>query len=206
MAHPLYHAKSSVKTFGGRVEDYIDLHNFFDSSKAVEPSFRHRALHHHTTGLNFYLELNGSVLTNADGCTVKTKTLIEQHLLEDFGIVPEITDWWKEDLPKHLQLISKSREDETRLVEQLFRIPLNESEKVIEVLNRYPQMFLQHSWGIFLLEKLLGIGSKLPTRYTTERILLLRYNNVIHRAQDYLSYVRKESWMYQKALKLSENL
>ena len=34
MAHPLLHAKSSVKKFGGEVEDYIDIHNWFDETKS----------------------------------------------------------------------------------------------------------------------------------------------------------------------------
>jgi len=33
MSHPLLHAKSSVKKFGGKVEDYIDIHNWFDATK-----------------------------------------------------------------------------------------------------------------------------------------------------------------------------
>jgi integrase len=34
MSHPLLHSKSSVKKFGGKVEDYIHLHNWMDETKA----------------------------------------------------------------------------------------------------------------------------------------------------------------------------
>ena len=34
MAHPLLHAKSSVKKFGGKEEDYIAIHNWFDETKS----------------------------------------------------------------------------------------------------------------------------------------------------------------------------
>ncbi len=34
MAHPLQHSKSSVKKWGGKVEDYIEIHNWFDETKS----------------------------------------------------------------------------------------------------------------------------------------------------------------------------
>ena len=34
---PFHHAKISVKKYGGRVDDYIEFHTFFDSSKENLP-------------------------------------------------------------------------------------------------------------------------------------------------------------------------
>ena len=34
MAHPLQHAKSSVRKWGGVVEDYLEIHEWFDETKA----------------------------------------------------------------------------------------------------------------------------------------------------------------------------
>ena len=51
MAHPLKHAQSSARKFGGRAEDYLPIHNWFDESKAFLADFRHRALRHHTEGI-----------------------------------------------------------------------------------------------------------------------------------------------------------
>ena len=42
MAHPLKHAQSSARKFGGRAEDYLPIHNWFDESKAFLGDFRHR--------------------------------------------------------------------------------------------------------------------------------------------------------------------
>ena len=47
MAHPLKHAQSSAHKFGGRPEDYLNIHNWFDESKSFLGDFRHRALRHH---------------------------------------------------------------------------------------------------------------------------------------------------------------
>jgi len=51
MAHPLKHAQSSAKKFGGQVEDYLAVHKWFDESKAFFADFRHRALRHHAEGI-----------------------------------------------------------------------------------------------------------------------------------------------------------
>ena len=55
MAHPYHHALSSVKKWGGTVEDYLACHEFFDASKLILADFRHRALRHHAEGI-FLLE------------------------------------------------------------------------------------------------------------------------------------------------------
>ena len=51
MAHPYHHALSSVRRWGGRVEDYLPIHDWFDASKAFLADFRHRALRHHAEGI-----------------------------------------------------------------------------------------------------------------------------------------------------------
>jgi hypothetical protein len=38
MAHPLRHAESSARKFGGKPEDYLAIHNWFDESKARRTS------------------------------------------------------------------------------------------------------------------------------------------------------------------------
>ena len=34
MAHPFKHAESSSRKFGGKAEDYLAIHNWFDESKS----------------------------------------------------------------------------------------------------------------------------------------------------------------------------
>jgi hypothetical protein len=46
MANPVFHAVSSSKKYGGKPEDYIKIHQFFDASKAMMADLRHRALRH----------------------------------------------------------------------------------------------------------------------------------------------------------------
>jgi hypothetical protein len=51
VAHPYHHALSSVKKWGGTVEDYVRIHDWFDESKKIVSDFRRRALHQHTEGI-----------------------------------------------------------------------------------------------------------------------------------------------------------
>lgn len=46
-----YHAKSSARKWGGAPEQYIDIHEFIDSSKKIIGDVRHRSIYHHTEGV-----------------------------------------------------------------------------------------------------------------------------------------------------------
>ena len=96
MASPHIHALSSAKKFGGKMEDYIPIHEFMDSSKAAFPSNLHRVIFHHSFGSSFIIpKVFGSTITNSDGKIVSTKDIAEQHILEDFGgkFIPTIQDY-----------------------------------------------------------------------------------------------------------------
>ncbi len=96
MAKPYVHAVSSARRFGGCPEDYLDLHVFLDSSKAVFPDNRHRALTHNAWFLSVVLErVFGVTLTNSDGRVVSVRDVGEQHVLEDFGgrFIPSAQDY-----------------------------------------------------------------------------------------------------------------
>lgn len=96
MAKPYIHAVSSARRFGGLPEDYLDIHDFLDSSKAVFPDNRHRALTHNAWFLSVVLErVYGPTLTNSDGRVVSVRDVAERHVLEDFGgrFIPSAQDY-----------------------------------------------------------------------------------------------------------------
>lgn len=96
MAHPYHHALSSAKRFGGQPEDYQAIHDWFDATKAHEPSFRHRALRHHAEGIFECERVFGTTVKNSDGKDVPVRFIGEQHVKEDFsGYIPTIHDWLK---------------------------------------------------------------------------------------------------------------
>lgn len=93
MAHCYFHALSSVRKWGGRPEDYLPLHQWFDQSKAILADPRHRALRHHTEGIFMLEALFGATIVNADGRTVPVRLVGEQHVREDLGSIPSFADW-----------------------------------------------------------------------------------------------------------------
>ena len=93
MADAIHHALSSVKKFGGEVQDYLPIHEWFDSTKGHVPDFRHRALRHHSEGIVLCIEVNGRSITNAIGQLIPTRWVAEQHVHEDFGFIPTAADW-----------------------------------------------------------------------------------------------------------------
>lgn len=103
MANPLKHAESSVRLWGGRVEDYLPLHNKLDCSKKYFADHRHRSLTHN---LFFVFEvmipLFGEYIKNSDGKTVSVKDICEYHILEDYNkkFIPNVSDFLNEMTPK----------------------------------------------------------------------------------------------------------
>lgn len=85
MAKAHIHAMSSARRWGGDAEDYMDLHDFMDSSKGTLPDNRHRALTHNAWFISVVIpRVFGSTFVNSAGRTVSTKDVAEQHVLEDF--------------------------------------------------------------------------------------------------------------------------
>lgn len=93
MSHPYHHAISSAKQFGGKWEDYIRIHDWFDETKAHYPDMRHRALRHHAEGIFWCEQQFGTVITNSDGKNVPVRFIGEQHIKEDMGFIPNIKDY-----------------------------------------------------------------------------------------------------------------
>lgn len=98
MSDAYTHAKSSVRKFGGTYEDYLPIHQWFDASKELVGDFRHRALRHHATGIVECEEKFGMFISVArEGVSkeVPVRLIAEQHLIEDFGKIPTVQDWFK---------------------------------------------------------------------------------------------------------------
>ena len=93
MAHPYHHALSSVKKWGGKVEDFMDIHEWFDRSKEIYPGFQHRALRHHGEGVYMAATIFGPTLTLSTGRIIPTRWVGEQHVKEDLGFIPSFADW-----------------------------------------------------------------------------------------------------------------
>lgn len=90
---PFLHGKNSVKTFGGKIEDYQKIHDFLDSSKAHVPDMRHRAILHSSFGIYIAEQVFGEGFTNSDNRHVSVRDVAEQHIIEDLGRIPTVQDY-----------------------------------------------------------------------------------------------------------------
>lgn len=98
MANPMIHAKSSVKRWGGKVEDYLELHILIDSPKASMNNNTARTLTHNTWfAYEIIPKIFGYNITNSDGKSVDTVDIAMLHIAEDFRMkfVPTPQDYLK---------------------------------------------------------------------------------------------------------------
>lgn len=94
----MYHAKSSARHYGGQPGDYLDVHEFIDSSKEHVADVRHRALLHSSFGVGMVAKMFGSSMhvTKRHGkglLEVSLRDIAERHILEDIGRIPSVQDW-----------------------------------------------------------------------------------------------------------------
>lgn len=108
MAHPYVHAENSVKKFGGCIEDYLKIHEWFDDTKGYLPDMRHRALKHHAQGIFECERVFGQYIINSEGKKVYTRYIGEQHVIEDLGFVPTVEDWF-ENMTLQQWMMNRSR-------------------------------------------------------------------------------------------------
>jgi hypothetical protein len=97
------HAKISVRKRGGRIEDYLAIHDFMDSTKELCSDNRHRILHTLWGIRRVVVPVFGHTLINSDGKEVNVKDLCEQdHILPDYQnrFIPTLEDFVKEIEPK----------------------------------------------------------------------------------------------------------
>lgn len=100
MAKPYFHSQSSAKKYGGIWEDYMEIHEFMDSSKAAFPDNRHRALTHNSWFIGTVLPkvFGETFKRKSDNKIVCTRDIGEQHVLEDykFKFIPTVQDFLQE--------------------------------------------------------------------------------------------------------------
>ena len=90
---PHLHANASVKRWQGVREDYLPIHEWMDQSKAHFADMRHRALLHSSFGIYLCEQVFGTLIINSSGKEVSVRDIAEQHVLEDLGRIPPVSDY-----------------------------------------------------------------------------------------------------------------
>lgn len=125
---PLIHAKNSARKFGGKWEDYIELHEWMDSSKQHLPDLRHRAFFHNSWGIYQGQEKFGYAVRNSDGKDVAVRDVLEQHVIEDMGYIPTVEEWFRNMPQEPWMGIPGLKKRETKVI-------LKKSEHKFEIVD-----------------------------------------------------------------------
>jgi len=226
MSHPYYHAVSSAKRFGGREEDYLEIHQWFDATKSVMCDFRHRALRHHMFGVATAVSVfdqrrvsHNGVIVNSDHVAVSIEDIGKQHILEDCGQYPSGVDWvlglkTEQWMIKQSHVTVEEHADKSvarygGLADDYW--PIHEwFHKPYSFLPQFKaRFFLYHSQGIFTCEEVFGAVIRnsqnfvVPVRAIAEMHVLTELGQ-IPTATNWLSAIVAEPWMRSKASKLSK--
>lgn len=92
---PYIHAQISARRFGGKPEDYITIHEWFDKTKMAIPDVRHRAILHSSVGIYICQDVFGQTFVNSAGKTISTRDIGEQHVIDDMGEIPTLDKWFR---------------------------------------------------------------------------------------------------------------
>lgn len=114
MASPYKHSENSVKRWGGKVEDYLPIHKFLDSTKLHLETWQHRAILHNTWGVGVCEQVFGEVIENSEGKIIEVRYIAIYHIKEDCGYVPTIKEWLFDLRPKKFSLNFKLERDDNK--------------------------------------------------------------------------------------------
>ncbi|MEM1134279.1 MAG: hypothetical protein AAGI07_00460 [Bacteroidota bacterium] len=176
------HCRLSVRKFGGKEEDYYQIHKFMDSSKLFYFNARHRLLLHNLYGIEMTVKKFGDTIENNEKKKVLVRDISAEHCKEDLsGKVPSLVDW-----------LSENEEN----IKPLINIPIIE-DKRLEEFVLFPKMrsnlessllITLSNFGVYLANEILGFESS--------KIL----QKLIHKqatVQHYLSvYQFTEKWQF----------
>ncbi len=92
----IMHCRISQRRWGGKMEDYLPIHDFIDSTKSLCSDGRHRILHTLWGINNIIVPIFGHTLINSDGKEINVKDMCERdHLLVDYNkhFIPTLGDF-----------------------------------------------------------------------------------------------------------------
>jgi len=87
---PFLHGRIHAQKYGGSPNDYADIDDFIDSTKACVADVRHRAILHSSFGCFLVEQMFGRTRTNSNGIEYSPRDVAEDHILQDLGFIPTV--------------------------------------------------------------------------------------------------------------------
>jgi hypothetical protein len=176
------HSSISVRKFGGKEEDYYEIHKFIDSSKLFLYNPRHRLLLHNLYGIEISILKFGDFIKNSEEKIILVRDIVAEHCKEDLsGKVPSLNEW----LSINDQAIS------SQIVIPIIKDPELKAfvyKPLLKSNLKSSLLITLSNFGVFLTENILGL----------EKALIL--NSLINEnatIQNYLKeFVFHEKWQF----------
>jgi hypothetical protein len=92
MSNAYVRAEISPQKSGGTPEDYLPIHRWLNQCKADLADNRHRAILHNARGIHLAVDVIGDFVTNSANRRVFVKEIGEQHVVEDLGFIPSLSE------------------------------------------------------------------------------------------------------------------
>jgi hypothetical protein len=221
MSHPYHHALSSVKRFGGIADDYLELHRWFDATKAHLADARHRLLRHHSLGIFLAEKKFGVTVTNSTGTSVPVRAVAEQHVQEDFSFIPSVQQcfanlvspaWLSNNFERDTPTYHAALSAEHFGGEVGDYIPLHSLLECsrLHLPDARHRVLLHTTLGVQTAEDIFGLelttkAGEVPTRLVAEAHLR-RDIGFIATVEEMFDTVPLEDWMFRGAVALTVKL
>lgn len=145
----IIHSQISVRKRGGKIEDYLPIHDFIDSTKELCSDNRHRILHTMWGIKRVIVPIFGHTIMNSDNKLINVKDLCEQdHILPDYQnrFIPTLSDFVKCIDTKivndfDFEGFSHSYSEDSELMELLLS-PLNNTGLKVSLLITHNSWFI----------------------------------------------------------------
>ena len=184
--NPSKHCQISVSRWGGKPEDYFEIHDFIDHTKSLCADMRHRILHTMWGVNHLVVPIFGHTLVNSDGKDVDVKDMCERdHLLVDYHnkFIPNLSDFVEaidddklpSDFKKRIDIIHSNVATDSAISE-LMLSPLSNTGRIKSLLITH------NSWFV---------NSILPLIFNTQPLL----EDFVLAPSDLFNSMRAELWM-----------
>ncbi|MCA0234683.1 MAG: hypothetical protein LCH91_29800 [Bacteroidetes bacterium] len=163
------HCLLSKRKFGGKPEDYFEVHNFIDSSKLFIFHTKHRILLHNLYGIELCVFIFGHYIINSEGKTILIRDIAAEHCKEDLsGYVPTLNDWFINFQLPYNFVIPEINDTELRsFIYKPFLRSTCKSSFIITCSD----------FGVYLIEKIYGhdkalkLANEIPPEQTVNNLL-----------------------------------
>lgn len=126
---PIEHAEASAIVFGGKYEDYLEIHKWFDQFRFAINTPEHRIFLHHTGGVILCEQVFGDYITNSDNKKIAIRDIAEHHIIMDVGEMRTPQDWlnnikdpnWVKPKESNLEQRIEKIEEEIKKVPNLIK-------------------------------------------------------------------------------------